>query len=351
MERLAERLRRPERVTKGILGVADPDALPGGETVRLDDARRARDLRQARRAGHLAASLAIRGGRIAPRVYIGEIRWSGEWYAGTHEPLVPLDRFERANKIVTQRSEDTSLRRSNTSDFLLTGLLTCVHCGKKMIGTKAHGNGGTYHYYTCFTRGRYGTSTCDAERIPAREVESAVVDEVLAMLDDEPLVQAAVARAFESQETDRPRRQADLANVEGEIRKAHAALNRYLDAFENETMPEAVCAPRVAELGEKLRGLEARRAELTDEGDEMVTIPSEAELVALAAEVRQMVENGEPRQVKALVQAYVREIRVVSRAEIYPSFYVPVVSQPSGSVETVGVEPTPPSLQARRSSG
>ncbi len=82
------------------------------------------------------------------------------------------------------------------------------------------------------------------------------------MLEQEPLIRDAVEQAFASLEADRPRRETDLAAVGHEIRQTQAALNRYLDAFEKGTMPEAVCAPRVEELGTKVEAQKARREEL-----------------------------------------------------------------------------------------
>jgi hypothetical protein len=49
--------------------------------------------------------------------------------------------------------------------------------------------------------------------------------------------------------------------------------------------------------------------------------------------VQQVIEGGDARQVKQLLQAYVEGISVVSQDEIYPRFAVPaVVSPPYPSV-------------------
>jgi site-specific DNA recombinase len=148
--------------------------------------------------------------------------------------------------------------------------------------------------------------------------------------------------------SDRPRRAADLAAVVSEINKAEAAVNRYLDAFEDGSMSKDLCGPRVEELGTKLRALEARRQELSDQDDEILFAPDEDELLALANGVREVVANGDNRQIKALLAAYVREIRVVNRDEIYPSFYAPVVSPLSQSVEAAGIEPASAAAPAER---
>lgn len=52
----------------------------------------------------------------------------------------------------------------------------------------------------------------------------------------------------------------------------------------------------------------------------------------MQAEVREVIDGGDPPTRKALLQSMVEEIRVGSRAEIYPSFSLPAVRPPSGSV-------------------
>jgi hypothetical protein len=53
---------------------------------------------------------------------------------------------------------------------------------------------------------------------------------------------------------------------------------------------------------------------------------NEDQLAAIAADVREIVERGDTRQIKALLQAYVKEVRVFSRSAIYPSYYAPTVA-------------------------
>jgi len=185
-----------------------------------------------------------------------------------------------------------------------------------MLGTTVHGRSRTYAYYTCFSRHRYGPDRCPAERIPAPELEETVLEQVMAMLDQEPLIREAVEQALAELEADMPRRDADRAAVSQEIRQASATLDRYLDAFEKGTMSEAVCGPRVEELGKKIAGLEARFAELTTDAEKALYAPDEEELEVIAAEVRRIIEEGDPKQIKALLQAYVKEITCQPRRDL-----------------------------------
>ena len=152
--------------------------------------------------------------------------------------------FERAQEILGERSEDVSLRRSNHSEYLLTGLVKCARCGKRYVGASAKGNGGRYRYYVCFSRQRYGRDACDADRLPADELEEAILGQLLSVLEKEPVVREAIAAAFEELEAEGPRREEEVARIDAEARKVGDSLDRYFRAFE-----EGTCRSRPAARG------------------------------------------------------------------------------------------------------
>jgi site-specific DNA recombinase len=82
--------------------------------------------------------------------------------------------------VLRQRGEDISKRASNSSDYLLAGVLTCFRCGHRYVGGAAHGRSACYRYYRCFTRQRYGISRCDADALPADALEAAVIESLSA---------------------------------------------------------------------------------------------------------------------------------------------------------------------------
>jgi hypothetical protein len=61
--------------------------------------------------------------------------------------------------------------------------------------------------------------------------------------------------------------------------------------------------------------------------------------------------HGEPEQAKALLAILIADMRVNSRAEVLPTYYVgaPTVCAPTSSVELAGLEPATFWLPARRS--
>jgi len=71
------------------------------------------------------------------RAYVGEVYFRGRRYPAPHEALVDVALFERSGEILRERGDDASLRRSNKSDYLLTGLVKCARCGKRYVGAAA----------------------------------------------------------------------------------------------------------------------------------------------------------------------------------------------------------------------
>jgi site-specific DNA recombinase len=272
------------------------------------------------------------------RAYLGQVTFRGHSYQAPHEPLIDRALFERAQEILRERGEDCSLRRSNQSDYLLTGLVKCTRCGKRYIGAAANGNGGRYRYYVCFSRQRHGRKACDADSLPAEELEQTILEQLHTLLAREEEVRQVITEAFAELDAQRPKREAEVARLDAELRKLNDALDRYFRAFEEQTMPEQACAPRIAQLTRRLFELDARRAELAADQDDDPEPISDDDLRPLQANVHEVIQNGDKPARKALLQALLEEIRVVSRAEIYPFFSLPAVRPPYGSVPPARIE-------------
>ncbi|MFC2100082.1 recombinase family protein, partial [Candidatus Bipolaricaulota bacterium] len=62
-----------------------------------------------------------------------------------HESLIERETFDRAQTIRAQRKQATP--NALASQYLLSGLLRCKRCGRKLYGASA--KSGEYHYYVC----------------------------------------------------------------------------------------------------------------------------------------------------------------------------------------------------------
>jgi site-specific DNA recombinase len=274
------------------------------------------------------------------RAYVGEIYYRGNWYPAPHERLIPTELFQKAQAILTERREDRSKRASNPAEYLLSGRIRCGRCGQAYVGTAAHGRNSRYTYYTCFTRARYGTKHCDNDRLPAEQLEQAVTRRLWKVLDNSDIINQAIEQTYTRISQRDETRQSELEAVQQKLDRTRAAINRYFQAFEDATMPEDTCAPRIAVLGEQVKALEDRAAELvSQQDDEQLERVSAADLQMLRDTLRVALADASHKHRKTVLQEMIDGIRVDARDHIEPTFRVPAVRIVSGYMEPAGIEP------------
>ena len=271
--------------------------------------------------------------------YTGKLPFNGDLYQANHEPIIDEQPFERAQKLLEMRAESLPSRAANASNYLLTGLLQCARCGHGFIGTNAHGRGGVYRYYTCYSRQRHGTARCDQERIPAEPLEEAIVAEALAALDDGSIFLEAAKKADEARTVARSDEEAERRELSAEVASKREAIDRYLKAFETGKLPPSACGHRLEELHKEIEVFEKRSGVLEAELADTTTAFSDRDLVKLKHEIGAALLGAGPEQVKELLSVVVREIRVQCRSSIQPFFVAPGVRTPAPQRRRTGIEP------------
>lgn len=111
--------------------------------------------------------------------------------------------------------------------------------------------------------------------------------------------------------------------MEKEITRTGTALDRYLAAFENDTLDPALLQDRLAALRATTTQIQARRDELTELLDQASAMPSEDKLDALADHMDDILERGSTGQRKALIEQLVEEIQLVGPGRIRPIYRIP----------------------------
>ena len=148
------------------------------------------------------------------RAYIGEAVHKGTGYAGEHQRLIDQKTWDRVHSIL---QESPRLRANNTrasTPALLKGLLYGED-GAAFSPTHTRKGDRLYRYYVSQTILKHGAGTCPVPRVPAAEIETAVIDQLRAMLGTPEVVVASWRAAQPECE--------DLQ--EDEVREALAALD------------------------------------------------------------------------------------------------------------------------------
>ena len=250
-------------------------------------------------------------------------------------------------RLLRERGEDMSLRRSNPGDYLLSGLLRCGRCKRAYVGMSAKGNGGTYHYYACSGRQKLGPKGCDGERIPRDKLEAAVVAQLAALYRNGEVIHEAIEASAAQRHIDAAALEEQRRGLAEEIRRAERAIDRYYAAFETGDLDAKRFQTRVSALESRLADLREQDLDLAARvATEPPTSPNTANLAAIADRLEHVIANGDPKQAKALLRLLVKGLRVNGRSEILPTYRVvndAVCALPS-SVGGTGFEPPTASL-------
>lgn len=261
------------------------------------------------------------------RTYLGEIWYRDRWYKveDHHPAIIEPGLFNNAEEILTARGDETTHRAVANSDYLLSGLLFCSHCGKRYLGTAARGNKYRYRYYTCFTKQRYGSEHCSADRLPADQLEQAVLTSLLDTLTRSDLIEQGLANTTTEVDDQRNAYADELAALERDITRNEDAIDRYLNAFENGTMDETVCSPRVQKLASKLTEHKQRRDELGLLIDEATTpeLPDPTALETLHSDIKSAANTGSLEALRSIMQTFVHRVDITGRESAKPTFVIP----------------------------
>jgi site-specific DNA recombinase len=283
----------------------------------------------ARRAWSHRSVLTVLGNRA----YLGQTSFRDTTTPDTHPAVIDREIFEHTQSILAQRARTHAKRAANGSDYLLAGLLTCTSCHTRFIGNAAHGRTRRYRYYTCHTRHRYGPTACNADRLPADDLDHAIVTALINTYADTDLVTNAIARSQQRNHTLRAQHQAEHRAVTAEIATAEQAIDRLLGAFETGAIPETICGDRIRPVTAKLGDLHNRRDELAELLDAADTpLPTNKQIANAHAHLQHALTNGGDQQRKALLQLLIANVQVAGRDHIKPVFRVPLNYPQNGTV-------------------
>ena len=148
------------------------------------------------------------------RAYIGEAVHKGTGYAGEHQRLIDQRTWDHVQSILQQSPR---LRANNTraeTPALLKGLLYGPD-GAAFSPTHTRKGDRLYRYYVSQTVLKHGAGKCPVARVPAAEIEAAVIDQIRGMLRAPEVVMSTWRAAQPECE----------GLAEDEVREALAALD------------------------------------------------------------------------------------------------------------------------------
>jgi site-specific DNA recombinase len=179
-----------------------------------------------------------------------------QWIKIEVPPMILKDVWDKAQKMRKERERQTTNPAITGSKTLLTGLAFCGLCGSGMQMETA--KGGSYIYYNCRSYVRSGKSTCHGQRIPAQDLESAVLSHMSNYLFTEERIRRILAGVLSNSKT-LIRGNKNLRNkLVQERRDAESRLRCQYDAIERGIVS-------TSDVSERIKELKAKRDQIDDQ--------------------------------------------------------------------------------------
>ena len=121
------------------------------------------------------------------RVYIGDAVHKGTSYPGEHSAIIDREVWDNVHAILTESPRKRAARTRADTPALLKGLLFGPD-GAAFSPTHTRKGGRLYRYYVSQTVLKHGAGSCPVSRVPAGEIEAAVIDQLRALFRQPELV-------------------------------------------------------------------------------------------------------------------------------------------------------------------
>jgi DNA invertase Pin-like site-specific DNA recombinase len=154
------------------------------------------------------------------RTYVGEAVHKGQSYPGEHEALIARELWNKVHSILAVSPRLRAGRTRKQTPALLKGLIFAAD-GSAMSPTHTRKSGKLYRYYVAQSVLKQGPAACPVGRVPAAEVEEAVIGQVRELVRTPEVIARTWAAA----------RKLDPAITEREVRDALVTLDPLWEAL------------------------------------------------------------------------------------------------------------------------
>ena len=186
---------------------------------------------------------------LSNRRYIGEYAFREIVIPDGIPAIVPRDLFDRVQERLAKNSKAPARAKADET-YLLTTKIFCGHCGTSMSGESGQSRNGTIHrYYKCHAV-KKRLNDCKKKPVKKEWIEDLVVNETMAMLMDDDMIEAIVSMLMRLQDEE----SSDLPIYEKQLRETETAIDNIVTAVMNGMASKALQA--------KLTQLEATKEEL-----------------------------------------------------------------------------------------
>ncbi len=281
---------------------------------------------------------------LSNEVYMGTLVWGLKATDGS-EPvrvenavpaIVSKEEFERVRAMLEARAPAKTNPRRAASPYLLSGLVACALCEKKL--TAAEAKGGRYSYYVCGSLLKRGSGSCETPRLNAKRFETLILDQLRDHVLTESNIRELVKMLDEEMDGAAREERERLETIEAELRENQLMLDRIWRVIEKTDLDVDDAAPRIREHMARKEQLELAAEKARNALAERRVLLDKAEVVAeFAADMAEFLRTSDITESKAFLRTFIKRIAVEpGRAVIHYTIPMPEDS-PIGRKDTAEV--------------
>jgi len=241
------------------------------------------------------------------RTYIGEIAYKGENYPAEHEALIDRNTWNKTQNILSENSRTKMSKARVKLISPLSGVIRCGHCNSSMGITYTNKGNRRYSYYICEKDTKRAVSQCPVKRVPAGDIEKAVLRQLGAVFRTPTIIARTYFAAENIKKEEFNRLQSLKNNLEQSLRnKRREAIMTVIPGSED------------PELNGKLSVINREAAELTEQlaeisaNLEMINTDkiSESDISEIFSNVETFWDDLFPLERNRLIQLLVERIEI-----------------------------------------
>lgn len=199
--------------------------------------------------------------------------------------IVDDETWFAVHELFTSRGQTPRKPLGRPARYALSGIGKCAHCGGSILSamTRAYGGGSErVKMYGCSRHHQRGSAVCPVTvHQPVQDVEAALVDYVSRHIVTEKLLDEVLAEIREQIKAQLPKRDADVAALEAELREVRAEQKRFAKAVAlADDLPELVSELR--QRNTRIQQLEARILTAKKTPDELAKLVKQIETTSRA---------------------------------------------------------------------
>ena len=246
---------------------------------------------------------------LTSQVYIGMIKFKKRWHPGTHEAIIDVDTFERAQDLLQNRLDiKLGYYKQNPGKVssYLGGMLICAHCGakysKNIYASTERGKKYKYLKYTCNSRRYHGNKhlvrdpECKNKTWNMDELDNLVFDQIRKLAVDPDHKDDVVSPGVDNSEI-----------LRKEIEKIDKQILRLMDLYQIGSIPIESIRSKVEEADQKKKKLEIQLSKAMDDQKNRLSVQ---EGLKYAANFDNLLQEGDFKEIRRVLTELIEYIAI-----------------------------------------